>query len=51
MKEPTKDGILMLDKSGKEVQLEKNLTFKEAYSKVWNLRAKRDGNYYRLGNL
>ncbi|WP_242289784.1 MULTISPECIES: hypothetical protein [unclassified Bacillus cereus group] len=51
MTEPKKDGILMQDKSGKVVQLEKGLTFKEAYSKVWDFRAKRDGNYYRLGNL
>lgn len=51
MTEPKKDGILMQDKSGKVVQLEKGLTFKEAYSKVWDLREKRDGNYYRLGNL
>lgn len=44
-------GILMRDNDGKLIQLADNLTFKEAFSTVIDLRSRRDGNYYWIGSL
>lgn len=44
-------GILMRNADGKLMQLAENLSFKEAFSMVIDLRSKRDGNYYWIGSL
>jgi len=44
-------GILMRNTDGKTIQIEENLSFKEAFSMVADLRSKRDGNYYWIGSL
>lgn len=36
-------------KTGEIVQLYENLSFREAFSKVSDLRSKQDGNWYWIG--
>ena len=45
------NNIIRMDRQGNRQQIATDLTFKEAYVQVMDLRSRKDGNYYWIGKL